>query len=158
MWIRYVKYLGPLVLVLAIWGYGQYEYRQGVVTTTEKLEKRYLEELVKVQEKNTELVIAQKELEEDSMNEIFDIHENADRYVAAARSNAKRLYVKSESKCLSKDESGTKDVAKERGSAIPTDVAERLIRRREEADRLVVKYNACVDYMNNNYRHINGDK
>ena len=153
MWIKYAV---PLVVVMAIWLYGSYKYSEGVSETTAKLQQAYAEEVAKVSKANLELVVKQKELEERYMDELLEVHENADSYIADVRTNVKRLYITTKERCVSNNEPNTEHVIRERTSEIPEDVAERLIRSREAADKAVVKLNACIDYVKNNYAHING--
>ena len=107
-------------------------------------------------DKNNELVLKQKRIEEEYANELFELHENADAYIDNVRTDVKRLYIPTKERCLPENESNTNDVIGKRRFEVPKDVAERLVRRREEADRLVVKLNLCKKYIKNNFEHING--
>lgn len=153
--LKYAQGIAVLLLVLGVVMYGSYKYGKGVSDTELKLENEYLAKLAKVEAKNAELVIANKKKDEEYFNELFDMQENVDSYVADVRTRTKRLYIKSDEKCLSKDESNTKLPNAERRKELPSDVAERLVRRREKADKLVLKYNACVDYVKSNFAHVN---
>lgn len=154
--IKYIQGLVVLVLVLGIVAYGSYKYGLGVSDTELRLEKEYLAKLAKVEAANSKLVVKMAKKEEEYFEELFNVQENADNYIADVRTRVKRLYIKSDEKCMSKDESNTRTFNEKRKIEVPRDVAERLARRREEADKLVIKYNACVDYVKNNFAHING--
>lgn len=155
MWIKYLKFLGPVVLVIGVLLYGEYRYHTAVSNTEDRLNNEYNEKLVEVMDRNNKLVLKQKAIEEEHTNELFELHENADAYIANVRTDVKRLYITTKERCLPEDESNTNNVIGRRRFEIPKDIAERLVRRREEADRLVIKLNACTTYIKNNYEHVN---
>ena len=154
--MKYAQGIAVILLVIGIVAYGSYKYGKGVSDTELKLQNEYLAKLAKVEAANKELVIANKKKDEEYFNDVFKLQENADEYIANVRTRTKRLYIKTSEKCLPDNEPNTKLSATKRTTELPKDIAERLARRREKADKLVLKYNACVDYVKSNFKHING--
>lgn len=153
--VRYIQLALVVSVVTGIWWYGYHKYGLGVSDTELRLENEYLTQLAEVEAKNRELVVEMASKEEEYFNELFDMQENADRYVSDVRTRTKRLYIRTQERCLPKDEPSTELLVRERKTELPADIAERLARRRQEADRLVLKYNACVDYVKKNFEHVN---
>lgn len=153
--IRYLQLALIASLVAGVWWYGYHKYGLGVSDTELRLENEYLAKLAKVEAKNRELVVEMASKEEEYFNELFDMQENADKYISDVRTRTKRLYIRTKERCVSDDEPSAELSVGEGRSELPADIAERLARRRQEADRLVLKYNACVDYVKKNFEHVN---
>jgi len=143
-------------LISGVFGYGEYKYYTGKSDLKREMQAAYNEALVIMQNKNNQLVIEQKKLEESYTDEIFKLNENADVMLDNVRTRTKRVYIKTRENChLSKDDADSKDATRQSRSEVSQDVAKRLISRRKEADELVIRLNSCIDYITNNFKHIN---
>ena len=162
MIIRYLQLTLLISAVTGIWWYGHHKYGLGVSDTELRLENEYLKKLSEMKTKNKKLIAEMTRKQEEYYNGLLEQQKQATEYERSLRNRTKRLYVRTKEMCVSrpksvsKDEPHTKVPAKEGKTALPADIAERLARRRAEADRLVLKYNACVDYIKQNYAHVNG--
>lgn len=156
-WLKIGLPVAAAVLVSS-WLYGEYRYYSGSSDVKKEMAAEYNKKLAVQLKENEELSLKQREIEEEYIDEIFKLQENADRYIADVRTNVKRLYINTPSKCVSEDESDTERAERKGRTELPSDVAERLVRTRERADELAIKFNMCVDYVNNNYKHVNLDK
>lgn len=155
---------GILLSILLVLGmlyhsyYGDAKYDEGFKSAGDIAERKYLEDMAKVKQANEALYEFMQEKEDKQMKELFDVQENADNYIAELNAGTKRLRAQlSKSKrCMPKDESDTTSSQRESTGELSKDVGERLTRRRESCDKLAVKFNMCVDYVKDNYKHING--
>lgn len=158
MVIRYLQIAIVIGILTGVWAYGYYKYSTGVSDTELRLENEYLKRLAIVESANVELINKQNKLEDQYFEGLLDAHENTDRYISDIRTNTKRLYITTKERCVSSNESNSSVPVAEGRSEVPKDVAERLIRRRAEADSVVLKLNACIDYVKGNYAHVNSKK
>ena len=150
-------YIAALIaLVFGIFGYGEYKYHAGKSDLKSEMQAAYNEALIVMQDKNQSLIIKQKSLEEDYIDEIFKLNENADIMLDNVRTRTERVYVKTSKACtVPKDDPNSSDAARQSRAEISQDVAKRLISSRKEADEIAIRLNACIDYVYNNFNHVN---